>query len=392
MNRLKVLVAPLLLCVVCNAQPVQFSKPSGTFFTYDIGRLKANAFVRHSNSILQNHSASVTKGRAKTIADFIATAKQRLLPGSSSGINSSNDGNVCIGCTVPDQRLTVSGTVKADNSIATEAATVGNMGVLGETSISNFGNNYPVVLSVEQSYSQSTGRGPTFAVGTLLNPASNSDKEHWGMMSQISTSGPVDYSGEMIGIFGEFDHLGTGTSSFHHSGVDGEAFNSSSGNVSGYVAGVQAIVGNYGSGYVTNSYGVRSTILLGGTGDMTNATGVFVAPVWINGGTNTITNLLGLDISDQVLGINNYAIRTDQTAGANNYTMYHAGQAKSYFAGNVGFGITEPTEKVDVDGNVKTTGDVELTDATKGIILKSPNGARWRVTVSDSGTLVTTPL
>lgn len=39
------------------------------------------------------------------------------------------------------------------------------------------------------------------------------------------------------------------------------------------------------------------------------------------------------------------------------------------------------------------TGDVEITDNTKGIILKSsPNGIRYRITIDDNGVLSTTPL
>jgi len=36
--------------------------------------------------------------------------------------------------------------------------------------------------------------------------------------------------------------------------------------------------------------------------------------------------------------------------------------------------------------------DVELTTAEKGVILKSPNGTRYRLTVDNSGNLVTTAL
>lgn len=39
-----------------------------------------------------------------------------------------------------------------------------------------------------------------------------------------------------------------------------------------------------------------------------------------------------------------------------------------------------------------TSGDVEITDATKGLILRSPNGTRWRVTVNNSGALVVASL
>jgi hypothetical protein len=37
-------------------------------------------------------------------------------------------------------------------------------------------------------------------------------------------------------------------------------------------------------------------------------------------------------------------------------------------------------------------GDIEITEIGRGVILRSPNGTRWRVTVDNSGTLVRTSL
>lgn len=41
-------------------------------------------------------------------------------------------------------------------------------------------------------------------------------------------------------------------------------------------------------------------------------------------------------------------------------------------------------------GAVSTNGDIEITDSTKGIILRSPSNFKYRVTVSDAGELITT--
>ena len=43
-------------------------------------------------------------------------------------------------------------------------------------------------------------------------------------------------------------------------------------------------------------------------------------------------------------------------------------------------------------GDVSTTNDIEISDLTKGVILKSPDGARWRITISNAGVLTTTAL
>ena len=55
--------------------------------------------------------------------------------------------------------------------------------------------------------------------------------------------------------------------------------------------------------------------------------------------------------------------------------------------GNIGIGTTTPKAKLEV-----TNGDVYVNDATKGIILKSPNGGCWRVTVDNTGNFVRTSI
>jgi len=49
---------------------------------------------------------------------------------------------------------------------------------------------------------------------------------------------------------------------------------------------------------------------------------------------------------------------------------------------NVGIGTTSPTSKLEIDG-----GDIEVDDSASGLILKSPDGTRYRVTVANGGTL-----
>ena len=51
-------------------------------------------------------------------------------------------------------------------------------------------------------------------------------------------------------------------------------------------------------------------------------------------------------------------------------------------SGNVGIGTTSPASKLEVDG-----GDIEIDDSASGLILRSPDGTRYRVTVADGGAI-----
>lgn len=61
----------------------------------------------------------------------------------------------------------------------------------------------------------------------------------------------------------------------------------------------------------------------------------------------------------------------------------------SYFGGSSGNTVMGGVKD---DGSTYTVADFESTTASKGIILKSPNGTRYRITVSDTGVLTTTAI
>ncbi|QIL40608.1 hypothetical protein G7074_15840 [Pedobacter sp. HDW13] len=86
--------------------------------------------------------------------------------------------------------------------------------------------------------------------------------------------------------------------------------------------------------------------------------------------------------SGTAYGIGGRVTSTDGNE-TNDLYLYNAGAERL---------IIEAGGKVKIPGVTEVANDVELTDPTKGVILKSPNGTRYRVTISDAGDFVKTAL
>lgn len=79
----------------------------------------------------------------------------------------------------------------------------------------------------------------------------------------------------------------------------------------------------------------------------------------------------------------------------NNGLVFNTGQTLTSYNerlrilsnGKIGIGNSNPKSKLTVTG-----GDVNVTDIASGIILKSPNGNCWRVTIDNSGNLIRTSI
>lgn len=128
------------------------------------------------------------------------------------------------------------------------------------------------------------------------------------------------------------------------------------------------VSGTYGEAQVATTTSAYNAIGAAGTAESLQA------------GTNTGVNALARNGGRLNIGVNGIANATDPeiafslnqrltmgfSAGvsayntgvtATDYVLYADG-AKSYFSGNVGVGITTPTEKLDVSGNIKASGTI----------------------------------
>jgi len=129
---------------------------------------------------------------------------------------------------------------------------------------------------------------------------------------------------------------------------------------------------NYGSGSVNDAYCSYFSILNSSTGVITNAYGLSIVMANTAGGSIT----------------NGYGIYIPSINATNKWSIYaSAATAPSYFAGNIGVGTSSPNSKISVQG-----GDINILDIGKGIIMKSPNGQCWRVTLDNSGGFVSTSI
>jgi hypothetical protein len=115
------------------------------------------------------------------------------------------------------------------------------------------------------------------------------------------------------------------------------------------------------------------------------------AETYIGAGV-TITNFYGAKIENTLATgtiTHNYGVWIEgQTGGANNYALYLASTAGTA-AGGITFGGDTNLYR-SAANTLATDDDIDITDSARGVILRSPDNTRWRVTVDDTGTLTTT--
>ena len=123
------------------------------------------------------------------------------------------------------------------------------------------------------------------------------------------------------------------------------------------------------------------------------------------GGNNILSghNAFAFGEYNEVTGDHSMAVGFAVENGTNNSLMIgpsNTAKVTILSTGYVGIGLgaSSPSQMLEVGGNIKTSGsvtaasDVEITTSSNGLILKSPNGTRFRITISNAGVLTATSL
>lgn len=164
------------------------------------------------------------------------------------------------------------------------------------------------------------------------------------LSSDAGDSSGVSNSSEITGVYAIARIHGPNTSN-----------NTNAFGLSALVADARTIAG--ATGTISNVHGllvpaiqnVGNTILSAAYGVRVNAA--------TNTGTGSITRLAGMAVNQQTVGTNNTNLLLGTvTAPTGNYNIYSSSAYQNYIAGNLGLGVTVPTEKLDVGGTVKATG------------------------------------
>ncbi len=150
-------------------------------------------------------------------------------------------------------------------------------------------------------------------------------------------------AGTATNIYGSYNyglnHTG-GTSSIIH-GAYNYAFNNSA-NTTPHARGSYNYVRNAGGGSITNAYAVQALMANANNSAITNAYSFYANLA--NQAGSTVQNYYGFYATDE------------EATAVNSYAFYANGTARSYFGGNVGVGVTNPSYRIDLPNTASAAG------------------------------------
>jgi len=315
-----------------------------------------------------------------------------------------NAGKVAIGTTDPSYyplRVVNNG---SSTAISGECPGEGNYGYLGDEYAGVRGVGYIGVQGETSAASGTAVVGAAYGTGTLSNIGgsfSANGNTGTAVLGQASATGAASNIG---GKFTAAGNTGTGVYGIA-SATTGDSFgvraesNSTTGAAvyaeakatSGTVNGVYA---NTASTQGSGVFGQNTSP----TGDNEGVNGVSWSPDgkgvigWNGSNTGNAYGVLGRTASATGIGVfgeatqasgTNYGVY-GKTSSANGYAGYFNG--RSYFSGNVGLGVANPAQKLDVAGTIQTTGFKLTTSPSAGYVLTSDAAGvgTWQAAAGES--------
>lgn len=136
--------------------------------------------------------------------------------------------------------------------------------------------------------------------------------------------------------------------------------------------------------FSTGAGTAAASFTLGGLQHFTAVQGSF-------GAGSAVTSQYGFLADSSLTGAtNNYAFFADLASGAGRFNFYAGGDAVNYFAGNVGINTTTPSEKLEVNGSIKTAAPAGGTAAAwrlGTVATVSPTSPNRTIEVEIGGTI-----
>ena len=332
---------------------------------------------------------------------------------ATGGINYAN-GNVGIGTTTPSAKLDVNGDALINGLTVGQGAGTSIYGntVFGKTALNNITTGLRNVAIGNEALLDNTVGNYNIALGYQALGTNISGNNNVAIGRTALQRAQIVNNNTAVG----YSALGL------TSGANNTAI--------GYAAGYLRVGGTNGNsidsvfiGSLTTSNGLNSeneivigtgaesagsnTVVLGN--DLITSTrlkgDVIVANGNVGIGTTSPTGKLEVDGGDFIINADhlikskNALNYIDIYKGSNasmRFRMGHATVGRFQFLNNantevftidarnekVGIGTTSPASKLEVDG-----GDIEVDDSASGLILRSPDGTRYRITVANGGTL-----